>query len=210
MILWETMRLGYMGAAIFKGIWPVQKSYEIKIVKCQKCQNIIIIKKKINFYPSAKHLAKLPLPSVCPPMQILSGPVLRHYIWYLFHNVRTYQLYMELVHCQIILTFWPSALKLWPSPWLFCSDDYLETVHGNCFILSRYINLPWDLCTVGLFWPLTLTLWQLPWKPWWPSPSKSCLGQYSETIHDSRFILSSQMNLAWHMYIIRLFLPFDL
>ncbi len=41
-------------------------------------------------------------------------------------------------------------------------------------------------------------------------PYKFCLGQYSETIHDRCFILSGQINLAWNLYNIWLFLPSDL
>ncbi len=32
-------------------------------------------------------------------------------------------------------------------------------INGNCFILSGYINLPVDICSVGLFWPFDLWPW---------------------------------------------------
>ncbi len=51
---------------------------------------------------------------------------------------------------------WPSALKIWPSPRHLCSGHYSETINGNCFIRSGYINLPVNLCIVGLFWPFNL------------------------------------------------------
>ncbi len=63
------------------------------------------------------------------------------------------------------MIFWTSALKVWPSPWNLCSSHHSETINGNCFILSGYINLPGDLCTIGLFWPFGL----------WPSHYDSYL-----------------------------------
>ncbi len=38
-------------------------------------------------------------------------------------------------------------------------------------------------------------------------PSKSCLSQYSETIHDSCFIFSGQINLVWNLYNARSYWP---
>ncbi len=40
--------------------------------------------------------------------------------------------------------------------------------------------------------------------------SKSCPGQYSETIQDSCFILSEQINRTWNLYTVRLFWHFEI
>ncbi len=80
--------------------------------------------------------------AVCPihvSIQILSGPVLRKL--YMFHIFRAEQSYLEPVHCQIILTVWLSALKIWPSPWNVCLEHCMEIINDNCIMCSGHINL---------------------------------------------------------------------
>ncbi len=55
--------------------------------------------------------------------------------------LKTNQTYMEPMHCNLNLTFWLLTLILWPFPWQFSSDHFLETVNSNCFIFSGHINL---------------------------------------------------------------------
>ncbi len=115
--------------------------------------------------------------------EIHPSKVLRHYTWQLFHIFRAYQCYMENMH------FWSLALKICPWLWTFCAGHCLETINGNCFIFSRHINLPWDMCTDLTFWSLTLILWLLLWI--------SCPAYCSETINLHMFrAYQSFMGLA--------------
>ncbi len=66
--------------------------------------------------------------------------VYRNYTWQLFHIFRADQSDMVPVHCKVMLTFWPSALNLWPSPWFIFERYCLETVNNNCFIFSGHIK----------------------------------------------------------------------
>ncbi len=105
------------------------------------------------------HLEKDSSKAICPSVPIFYVPILRNYTWYLFHIFRTDQYCMELL--QLVgyfdllifslenMTF-TLKFMFWPLPL------YPETINSNCFILSGYINLPGDLCTVGLFWPFDL------------------------------------------------------
>ncbi len=40
----------------------------------------------------------------------------------------------------------------------FCSDHYIETINGNCFIFTGHIHLPLELSTAGLFRPFDLNI----------------------------------------------------
>ncbi len=113
--------------------------------------------------------------------------------------------YMERVHCQVILTFWPSVLKIWHSPCKFCMAHCSQTTNGNSFIFSGHINLPWDLCTIVLFWHLTLTL-----CPVRPLPWISCPDHCLEIINDYCFIFSEHISITWHLCTVESLWPFDL
>ncbi len=71
----------------------------------------------------------------------------------------------NLWHCQDILTYCPSAMKIWPSPWiLMATASYIEGI-WTCHCATAWLFLT--------FWTLTLTLWPLPWKWYLPYCSKT-------------------------------------
>ncbi len=93
--------------------------------------------------------------SVFTSTQRLSELVLKNCTWHLFHII-----WVEQSYSKVIVTFWLSALKLWPSHWYFCSGYCSEAVNGNSFIFSGHNNGVCDLSTAGLFWPFDLCPWQ--------------------------------------------------
>ncbi len=60
----------------------------------------------------------LPLASLCLFIYLSVHVCLGHwnYSWQLLHIFRKSQPYMEPVHCNVNLAFWPSTLILWPLP----------------------------------------------------------------------------------------------
>ncbi len=66
---------------------------------------------------------------------------------------------MEPVPFQVILTFWPTILKLWPSLWTFYAGHWLETINNNCFRAYQPVIRPvhcWIILTFEL--DITITL----------------------------------------------------
>ncbi len=63
-------------------------------------------------------------------IQILFRIVIRNYTWELFHIFMADQSCYEPIHCLVILTSWPSILKIWSSPWQFR--------RGHCSHAQRY------------------------------------------------------------------------
>ncbi len=168
--------------------------------------------------------------------EILSGPLLRNYKWQMLHTFRAYQSDMVPVYGRVILTFdCPLSLKLWNlCPNLVgLLHIFMVPVHSSHFdtwltVVIEIMTFSWNLfdqilsgplhiymayqpdmipvhseVILTFNWPLSLKLWHLTEI----CLSKSCLGQYSEIIHDNCFILSEQINLAWNLCTVRLFWP---
>ncbi len=135
-------------------------------------------------------LAQLSIPFhfSCPPIQIVSRPVLRNYTWQLFHSFKADPPYMEHVHCKVILTLKPSALKLWSSLWKYCPGHCSENINGNCFIFSGHINL-----TLLVYYDILTFDFDLQ-----PSPSKYC----SAHCLDQNLYFPSQLtHISRHIYL---------
>ncbi len=110
-----------------------------------------------TFWPE-EYCSYLHFPSILSvhPSKFCVCQLLKSNTWRFFHIFRADQSYMEPVHCEVSLTFWPSALNVHDLHIVFfCPDQCLETINmrnGNCFIFSRHINnLTWDVCMFFFF-----------------------------------------------------------
>ncbi len=84
-----------------------------------------------------------------PFIQILFRPILRNYTWQLFNIFRVDQSDMEPVQGQVILTFWPSVLIIWPSKSNFVQTMILTILSSPLlrnykWQLLHLFNLTWD------------------------------------------------------------------
>ncbi len=61
-------------------------------------------------------------------LKSLSVPLLGNHTWQLLHILQAHP-NIGLLHCRVTLTFWPSTLNLWPSPWKYCMCDCSETIY---------------------------------------------------------------------------------
>ncbi len=102
------------------------------------------------------HFLRYPSYLSCLFIQILPRPVFRNYLWQLYHIFRADQPYMEPVHCQLILTIWHSALKLWPSPWKFSQDQlhilWVYQPNMTCALQVHFhcLTFDYDIMTLTL------------------------------------------------------------